>query len=74
MQPYDLKRNVTTSRPNADELYLARYETDRRSVYVGNISPDFKESDLKAMFGTIGKIADCQMVRRQVNPDCMCLS
>lgn len=67
VQPYDLKKNVTTTRQSSDEVYLARYETDRRSVYVGNISPTMNESDLKAMFGTIGPVVNMQFIRRQTD-------
>lgn len=44
-----------------NKAYLARYELDRRSIFVGNLPGSFKESDLYQLFAEFGQIGQIDM-------------
>lgn len=52
------------TRNDVDEAFLNQYEVDRRSVFVGGLSPHVTEDELMKLFADIGPILDIQLVKK----------
>jgi len=62
--PLDSKKANTTTKQDSDEAFLLRYEVDRRSIYVGNLSLSIDDDTLKQIFGEAGVIRELQVLRK----------
>ncbi|KAI1763723.1 hypothetical protein GGR53DRAFT_531260 [Hypoxylon sp. FL1150] len=64
--PYDLKKQNKKPRVDPDEAWLQKYETDRRSIFIGNlpVEADDLEEKVAAITRVIGKTERIQIVRK----------
>lgn len=63
---YDPKKASQVAKVEADEAWLQRYDTDRRSVFIGDL-PDVKEDlerELRKKAETIGDVLSVQVIRK----------
>lgn len=49
------------SATDAARAYLSRYETDRRSIFVGNLPLGITENQVKELFGPYGKVEEINL-------------
>ncbi|KAI1472288.1 uncharacterized protein F4812DRAFT_454103 [Daldinia caldariorum] len=63
---YDLKKSMQAPRADPDEVWLQRYEVDRRSIYVGGLPvDDFDVEQLLTMLaGEVGEVQKVQIVQK----------
>ncbi|SPQ19718.1 ade77c36-9680-474a-84be-1a322862978e [Thermothielavioides terrestris] len=61
---FDLKKNAFVSRANPDEEFLRKYDVDRRSVFVGNVSVDSEKEEIADFFSAVGKVLEVTLIKR----------
>ncbi|TLD17276.1 uncharacterized protein PgNI_00270 [Pyricularia grisea] len=62
------RRSGILRRHDADEAFLAQYEVDRRSVFVGNLPRDITEEQVTDLFSAIGTVNRVQIIKRTGTP------
>lgn len=68
--PYDLKKAVPKVKINPDEAWLARYDVDRRSIFIGNLPGDeYEESSaledlVTGLVEEFGEVKKVHVVRK----------
>jgi polyadenylate-binding protein len=63
---YDPKKAFQSPKIDADEMWLQRYEVDRRSVFIGNLPLDEEglEEKIKEIMDEIGDVVTVQVIRK----------
>ncbi|OTB07318.1 hypothetical protein M426DRAFT_8696 [Hypoxylon sp. CI-4A] len=63
---YDLKKS-SQRKVDLDELWLQRYEMDRRSIFVGNLPTEVPnlEEELSALVEKVGSVEKVQVLRKE---------
>jgi polyadenylate-binding protein len=63
---YDPKKASQASKVEADEAWLQRYDTDRRSIYIGDLPTNVEnmESSVRDIVDNIGDVVEVQVVRK----------
>ncbi|KAI1870840.1 uncharacterized protein JN550_004986 [Neoarthrinium moseri] len=66
ISPYDPKKLTSATKPNPDEVWLQRYEIDRRSIFIGDLpnNIDHLDAALREVLDEVGDVVDIQVVRK----------
>lgn len=65
--PYDEQKGTqVTSKPDAAEAWLNRYEVDRRSIFIGDLPYGLNdlEGSLREVLGELGDVVEVQIITR----------
>jgi polyadenylate-binding protein len=64
---YDPKKAFQSPKVDADEVWLQRYEVDRRSVFIGNLPVEEEdlEEKIKTMMDDISDVVTVQVIRKE---------
>jgi hypothetical protein len=52
------------SRTDADDVFMKKYDHDRRSIFVGGLPYDTEKEEVADLFATIGEVVDVNVVTR----------
>ena len=61
---FDSKKLIDTTRTEHDEAWLAQYEIDRQSIFVGGVPVETTEAQLDALFSEVGYVKSLEIVRK----------
>ncbi|KAL1837350.1 hypothetical protein VTJ49DRAFT_3961 [Mycothermus thermophilus] len=62
---FDVQNHTVIARPNPDEVFLQRYDVDRRSVFVGGLPLDTTREELIELFSQVGEVVDANVITRE---------
>ncbi|KAK1768759.1 hypothetical protein QBC33DRAFT_568434 [Phialemonium atrogriseum] len=52
---------------NSNEAFMARYDIDRRSVFVDGLTAELGKDELMALFEEVGQVLDCQIIHKTIS-------
>jgi hypothetical protein len=61
---FDVKKKSPISRTDADEDFLQKYDTDRRSIFVGGLPLEAQRQEVLELFSTVGEVINCNVIAR----------
>ncbi|KAK3396100.1 hypothetical protein B0T20DRAFT_394650 [Sordaria brevicollis] len=64
--PYDESKQSITPPRDANKEFARQYEIDLRTIYVAHMPHDVDEPELEDLFGQVGTINKCTIVRKDV--------
>lgn len=59
---FDVKNQTLVARPNSDEEFLRKYDTDRRSVFIGGLPVDTTREDLIELCSPVAEVINANVV------------
>lgn len=62
-------RSATAKSHQANRIYLEEYEIEKRSIFVGNLSADIDEAQLKEAFEKFGNVVKVTIHKNESTVD-----
>ena len=61
---FDVKKKTFMSRTDADDVFMKKYDHDRRSIFVGGLPYDTEKEEVADLFAAVGEVVDVNVVTR----------